>query len=41
MGKVWDKEEISGFVGCSFSDQVESVDQILGGQLEWVVEPYD
>ena len=33
-GKVW------WFVGCSFSDQSESVGQVLGGQLEWVVELY-
>ena len=31
-GKIW------WFVGCSFSDQGESVEWILGGQLEWVVE---
>ena len=35
------KGEISEFVGFPFSDKVGSVGQLLGGQLEWVVELLD
>ena len=40
LGKVvLRKDVILGFVGFFFSDQVESLEQILGSQLNWVVEP--
>ena len=37
---VWGRGEIWWFVGCSFSEQGESVGWILGSQLECVVEAY-
>ena len=41
LGKtVPGRGEIWWFVGCSFSDQGESVGWILRGQFEWVVESY-
>ena len=41
LGKVvQDRDKVWWFVGCSFSDQGESVGRVLGGQLEWVVEWY-
>ena len=39
LGKVvWGRGKIGLFVGCTFSDQGELVEWILGGQLKWVVE---
>ena len=35
------KGEFSDFVSFPFSDQVGSLGQLLGGQLEWVVELLD
>ena len=42
LGKVvQDRDKVWWFVGCSFSDQGESVGQVLGiSQLKWVVELY-